>query len=119
MPGPPPPRGASFCLPRNISGVSASVNNTYYVLYPSAATYDSAVSTCYNANGRLAYWLNFETQIAVEQVGRRAGRRARVSVHAPWAAAAPGHADPQLTRTRPAPPGPARRSCSTAPAAPT
>jgi hypothetical protein len=75
VPAPPPPRGASFCLPRNISGVSATVNGTYYVLYPAGGTYSVAVTACNTARGRLAYWLDFETQYAVEQVGRLKGRR--------------------------------------------
>ncbi len=66
-PAPPPPRGASYCFPPNITGVSASYGGNYYVLR-TAAYYWTAVTTCRDSyNGRLVQWQSFEEQYAVEQ----------------------------------------------------
>ena len=67
-PAPPPPRGASYCFPPNITGVSATVGLNYYKLY-SGAEYWSAATTCRDSyGGRLVQWQSFEEQYAVEQV---------------------------------------------------
>ncbi len=64
---PPPPRGASFCLPPNVTGVSASVNNKFYKLY-GAATFEAAGNDCATRGGQLPKWESHAEQYAVEQI---------------------------------------------------
>jgi hypothetical protein len=65
---PPAPRGASFCFPPNITGVSATVDGQFYRLYTTAATWGAAAAVCDTAKGRLVRWFDYDTQLAVERV---------------------------------------------------
>lgn len=64
---PPPPRGSAYCLPPNVTGVSASVNGKFYKLY-GTNTYEASVVACNGRDGQLPKWESHAEQYAVEQI---------------------------------------------------